>query len=119
MEHVTDLDERLRAWQQSAEPRFTSVIADDRLSWSVDTHITPWPPPVGHAALVAGDAIHNLRSSLDVVVWDHTDTSGLTQAQKQQIGFPICDVDNAALPGSLPSGTAPRSDGCLCDRARR
>jgi hypothetical protein len=46
-------------------------------------------PPLDEWALILGDAIHNLRSALDVLVWAHVDTAALNDKQARQIAFPV------------------------------
>ncbi len=57
----------------------------DRYIWNM----TDSPPD--HVALLVGDALHNLRSSLDHLVWALSEQSGHTIANQdaRQISFPI------------------------------
>jgi hypothetical protein len=53
-------------------------------------------------ALIAGDAIQNLRSSLDHLAWHLVDIgqanlpAPLTESERKRIGFPITDTDSPA-----------------------
>jgi hypothetical protein len=61
----------------------------DRLADRYIWNMTDSPPD--HVALLVGDALHNLRSSLDHLVWALSEQSGQTIANQvaRQISFPI------------------------------
>lgn len=79
-------------WERKAEPVFDTSISPDRLSWRVQITLTTWPPPLEHWALMAGDAVHNMRSALDALVWENTNTESLSPGQRQKVAFPIADT---------------------------
>lgn len=76
------------------------------------------PPPLSEWALILGDAIHNLRSALDVLVWAHVDEGTLSERQARDIAFPIWseaskwDDNSARLLATVPAEIAQRIHGC-------
>jgi hypothetical protein len=64
------------------------AIAADRLSWSLRLGEVP-DPPLTTWALIAGDAIHNLRSALDVAVFELADATSLTPKDQQRVALPV------------------------------
>jgi hypothetical protein len=66
-------------------------ISEDRLHWEVRLDDSVVSPPLDEWALVLGDAVHNLRSSLDVLIWSCTDEASLTAEQARHVAFPVND----------------------------
>lgn len=99
--HTYELLGAIAEWTASAGIQQFAVIAENRLSWSVNLDFSA-PPPIEQWALIAGDAIHNARSSLDVAVFELVSGDQLPDKQKQAVAFPIV-VDAESW-----SGTAQR-----------
>lgn len=99
--HAHELLGAIAEWTASAGLRQYAVIAEDRLSWSVNLDV-PAPPPIRDWALIAGDAVHNARSALDVAVFELARGDQLPAVQQQAIAFPI------VVDGQKWSGTALR-----------
>lgn len=127
-EHVADLRAEVDHWAETRGQQIDSGIGEDRLSWWVESRIDNWPPPLTHWALVAGDAIHNLRSVLDVLVWCLADTGSLTDPQRKALQFPIVtdpakwEADGPRRLRSVPEPYLTRiRDGqpCWLDQAQR
>lgn len=87
-QHGLELQTRMSGWSSRVDLRPVASIAADRLSWELRLPVFD-PPPLDEWALILGDAIHNIRSSLDVLVWAHIDEGALTEGQKKSISFPI------------------------------
>lgn len=87
-QHSHELQSRIAGWAATANPRPLTSLAEDRLSWEVRLSAFD-PPSLGEWALILGDAIHNLRSALDVLVWAHADHPALSSAEAKSIAFPI------------------------------
>ena len=69
------------------------AIAEDRLSWSLRLGEVP-EPPLATWALIAGDAIHNLRSALDVAVFELADAKSLKPKEQQRVALPVVGDPN-------------------------
>ncbi|WP_019874367.1 hypothetical protein [Sporichthya polymorpha] len=93
-QHGLELQGRLATWAAIANPRPVATISSDRLSWEVRLSKFD-PPPLLEWALILGDAIHNLRAALDVLVWAHADEAGLTTGQAKSIAFPVWTDESA------------------------
>jgi hypothetical protein len=93
-QHGIELQSRLAAWTSIANPHAVAAISGDRLSWEVRLSVFD-PPPLREWALMLGDAIHNLRSALDVLVWAYADAGSLTAAQAKSLAFPIWTDESA------------------------
>lgn len=83
-----ELERSIQGWGADANLRPEATIAEDRLSWEVRMRLDEPLPPYAWA-LIAGDAIHNLRSALDVLVWSHAQPAMLTGPQQQALCFPV------------------------------
>ena len=59
------------------------------VEWRAEVREQP-PSQIG---LIVGDIIHNLRSSLDHIVWELVERGGarLTESERRKLGFPIYD----------------------------
>ncbi len=116
-QHGLELQARIVGWTASANPRPVATIATDRLSWEVRLSAFD-PPPLSEWALILGDAVHNLRSALDVLVWAHVDEGTLSERQARDIAFPIWsdaskwDDNSARLLATVPAEIAQRIHGC-------
>lgn len=76
--HLKDLQEMQRCWFQGNAYRF--YITPDRVAGSVRYDIGFDNPFVADEfGVIIGDIIHNLRSSLDVLVWELVGLDGGTQ----------------------------------------
>lgn len=110
--------ERLKAdiaWWANSEahppvnfrPKFHSK--DHRVAfWIKGIH-----PPKPSWGLVFGDAIHNLRASLDHIAWEMVRASGvrLSERAKEGVQFPICAKDRAAYEALCQSRRLPGVSG--------
>lgn len=84
-----ELHSRYAAWAKSTDlNNFVVTIDDDRCGWQVRLPDFAGPP-VDKWRLILGDAVHNVRSALDHLVWAHADTEGLTEGQQSLLSFPI------------------------------
>jgi hypothetical protein len=116
-QHGHELQSRITGWAATANPGLHATIAEDRLGWELRLSAFD-PPPLNEWALILGDAVHNLRSALDVLVWSQADHSALTPAQARHIAFPIWVaesswVDHAArVLRTLPHGLVDRIRHC-------
>lgn len=86
-----DLQVAIESWRTSGPATIAGSIAEDRLSYEVRLD-TVNEPPVAGWALLAGDALHNLRSALDSLVWSFVDPAAVSERQARQVQFPICET---------------------------
>lgn len=88
-QHTHELLGSFTSWTISNVPAKTvQRIAEDRLSWTV--HLGEFPdPPFLWWSLIAGDAIHNLRSALDVAVYELGDAKSLAAKEQERVTFPL------------------------------
>jgi hypothetical protein len=86
--HTHDLLGAFAQWTTSMDIQQDVEIAADRLSWTLRLGFQPGPP-LRERALIAGDAIHNARSALDVAVYELANGDSLTSPQQKAVAFPI------------------------------
>ena len=79
---------RIETW--SAGQPFTTdkTLSEDGLTASVILRVKH-PPPLDEWALVFGDAVHNLRSALDSLVWELAHFDGHEPRRPRDLYFPI------------------------------
>lgn len=87
-QHIRELESRIGTWAATSGYGPAAAISEDRLSWEVRARL-PQPPPLAEWSLIAGDAVHTLRSALDVLVWANSAGSSLEPKQREKIGFPL------------------------------
>ncbi len=81
----------MQAWAQEHPFRAETKIADDRLSWSLFLRVDHQPPLDTEWNFAFGEVIHNLRSSLNNMVYDIAVWTGVTDARAlRRVQFPIC-----------------------------
>ena len=94
---VTHIDELERALEVPLRPGIFALRLAGRYPQITSLFVTIDVPPTEiypRAMLIAGDAIHNLRSALDHCVWSATERLGdLSDADKRRISFPISRKD--------------------------
>lgn len=88
-QHTHELLGSFTSWTITNVPAKTvQRIAEDRLSWTV--HLGEFPdPPFLWWSLIAGDAIHNLRTALDVAVYELGDAKSLAAKEQERVTFPL------------------------------
>jgi hypothetical protein len=87
-QHRHDLVGRFAAWAGTSRPHPEASIADDRLSYEVRVRMRH-APPLEEWSLILGDALHNLRSALDVLVWALAEPASLSEAQRRRVMWPV------------------------------
>ena len=87
-QHRHDLVGRIAAWAGTSQPHPDASIAEDRLSYEVRVRMRH-SPPLEEWSLILGDALHNLRSALDVLVWSLADPASLSGAQQRRVMWPV------------------------------
>lgn len=90
--HVRELEAAFEMHSSSHKAGFEVVVSEDRRSAKVFARIDALPP-VREWSLIAGDAIHNYRSSLDALAWElaHLDGRNPHPKFEKQVYFPICE----------------------------
>jgi hypothetical protein len=84
-EHVRDLEAEVRRFH---ETRPYEVGTDEESQPGKRlTKLTKAERPPDRLALIAGDVIHNLRSALDLLIWQLVEANGVTPSR--QDAFPI------------------------------
>lgn len=96
--HVMEFDARVAMWASAGNVEPIPTIADDRLSFELRLKVTN-APPLSEWALIVGDAIHNLRSALDVFVWSNADLASLTEREQRALMWPVV-TDPAIWPSA-------------------
>jgi hypothetical protein len=87
-QHRHDLVGRIAVWSGTSRPRPDASIAADRLSYEVRVRLQH-APPLEEWSLILGDALHNLRSALDVLVWALAEPASLSDAQQRRVMWPV------------------------------
>ncbi|MBO1768248.1 hypothetical protein [Allobranchiibius sp. GilTou38] len=116
-QHRHDLVGRIAAWAGTSPPKYDGNIADDRLSYEVRVQMRH-SPPLEEWSLILGDALHNLRSALDVLVWSLAEVETLSGKEQKRLMWPVVVereswVDAAArsLP-AVPADVVARIEEC-------
>lgn len=85
-EHVGDVEREIRYWRSQNQNPITHHHNADKteyyfhVTWSIEPDLTRW-------AVIAGDCVHALRSSLDHAMWACAQVEGLPREWRGQ--FPI------------------------------
>ena len=106
-EHIERLDSDITSFRL-AHPYTSIVEGDDQGYWVFRAVIDVEPPPLFGG--IAGDAIHNLRSSLDLL-WKHAYTGGEWNRDRKD-SFPFFE-SNAELEARLERETPGRHRSAL------
>lgn len=85
--HGEQLAADITAWLAKNPIRLESSIADDRLSWQLALVIDP-AAPLDDWGFVFGDAIHDLRSTLNTLLSRIAIASGATAKEQLAVQFP-------------------------------
>lgn len=90
--HMMELQQRIEEWE-ALRPVGTKAaqVAEREVSISL---VVAVPPPLEALATIFGDAVHNLRSALDAVVWGMATFEGARPATKdaeKKVQFPLFD----------------------------
>lgn len=116
-QHRHDLVGRIAAWAGTSSPHFDASIADDRLSYEVRVRMRH-SPPLEEWSLILGDALHNLRSALDVLVWSLAETETLSDGKQRRVMWPVvvnpekwADAASSSL-ASVPAEVVDRIGQC-------
>jgi hypothetical protein len=91
--HIAAIGAIIRDWLPTIGQPAAS-IAEDRLSWAVRLSL-PEPAPLESLSLAFGDAIHNLRSALDHLVWSYASPDQLDDEARRQLTFPACRAETS------------------------
>ena len=101
-EHYSSVVERITAWQRRSPHRLSFEKDPDGRQRTARLVVHEEIPR--DVALGIGDCVHNLRSSLDHLVWAATLARVTTPANPQRVMFPICDDERQwtdEAPGSV------------------
>lgn len=88
-EHLDALDREVRAFSDSKPYELISEVDPETGDYVYRLHLN-WPGarPPDHLSLIAGDIVHNLRTSLDYVVWQLAE---LGRGANFTIQFPLIE----------------------------
>ena len=87
---LSEMNMMLAVWSKGSTVKTRKVISDDQHRIDIFVDI-PAPPPVSEMSLVLGDAVHNLRSALDAVVWELANLDQENPPKNpREVTFPIC-----------------------------
>lgn len=101
--HVSELEQAMSGWVDPVRHSLDIVLADD--GWKVEATFTLWElPPLSRWALIIGDCVHNIRTALDVFVWENS--VELPETKRRAAAYPILQVnddidDDEAVPHRL------------------
>src|ERR1035441_5945672 len=82
------LDDEVRAWQDTKPYTFTHEVNAKFTRYSIVAYVHN-EPPITHWSLIISDIFHNLRCSLDHLIYA---VAVHESADAEGIQFPICDV---------------------------
>ena len=96
-EHVDALEAEMSGVYTNTHPLALDLPSEWEFAviWNV--------PSIIHASTVAGDAVHNIRSALDYLVWDLVGQAGIEQPGRHT-NFPIFDKRKEFLDHALRGG---------------
>lgn len=90
--HVSDLGEQLakaiQDWVADGHYRVEAAIAENRLSWELRLCVDE-QPPLGKWGHIFANAISDLRSTLNNVLWGVAEVEGITLEKPKLVQFPI------------------------------
>lgn len=87
--HVRDLDVAIRAFTDR-NPGRECVVSQPQSDTAYTLHCVRLLTPIGSdIPVIAGDAVHNLRSALDHLAWQLVEANGQTPGRHTY--FPLCD----------------------------
>lgn len=95
----------IQDWSTNNPPTATPRIAIGRLSWELEIHVAE--PPFEEWSGLYDDAIHNLRKTLDRLVWGVATTKNKNPAKPNQIQFPLVEKKENWLRESSRIGELP------------
>jgi hypothetical protein len=84
--HVADLNELFRKQRP-----FSYIFEKNTKTGECATFAKKNEAVIDQAALISGDAVHNLRSALDHVYWDIVSPFATTDGDRRQVQFPFCE----------------------------
>jgi hypothetical protein len=91
MKLMRELESELHLWAISAGLRYESSVGPSGNSVVVILR-TKRNPPTELWSLLMGDMLHNLRSSLDALVWELAHVDGAAPTKPTQVQFPCCST---------------------------
>lgn len=102
-----ELQGRIETWSASQPFTTDKVLSEDGLTASVILRVRQ-PPPLDEWSLLLGDALHNVRSSLDSLVWELAHYDGRKPDRPKDLYFPIVTEEArwpraAGMIGSCPA----------------
>ncbi|HEU5270323.1 MAG TPA: hypothetical protein VFU36_10405 [Jatrophihabitans sp.] len=91
--HIAAINTIIENWLPTVgQP--VAAIANDRLSWDVRLSLST-PASLESLSLTFGDAIHNLRSALDHLVWSYASPDQLDDEARRQLAFPASQTEQS------------------------
>lgn len=95
---LREFQSRIETWSAGQPFATDKVLSEDGLVASVILRVKQ-PAPVDEWALLFGDAVHNLRSALDSLVWELAHIDGNAPRNPRGLYFPIV-ADEARWPSA-------------------
>jgi len=85
------LSDSIKVWMATDPIKGAAQVADDRLSWELRLSVAS--PEFDAWGLMFGDAVHNLRSMLDNLVYSIAESEGANARGLKNVQFPIVSND--------------------------
>lgn len=85
--HLNDLQDRMLLWDAAGHVWADLTLDDTRKHVGSVLRVDALPP-LSEMSLLLGDAVHNMRSSLDGLAWELCHLEGKSPAHPKQIYFP-------------------------------
>ena len=114
--HINDLERRLHTFRESRPYRLISEPDADARQQLCKVRVHAAIPP--ELAVVAGEIVHQLRSSLDHLAWQLWDKNGRVKLREDKVYFPVYEADdkyNAERPNKVEGVFAPAAVRILDD----
>ena len=99
-QHIQNLEREVREFLDG-NPYRVGIKPDPQFPKAVTQHyLARAEPMTAIIPLIAGDALHNMRSALDYLAWDLVEIGSLAQGitltatERKRIGFPIVDTES-------------------------
>jgi hypothetical protein len=103
---LREFQSRVETWSAGQPFDTDKVLSEDGLVASVILRVNQ-PPPVDEWALLFGDAVHNLRSALESLVWELAHYDGNVPTNPRGLYFPIVKDEEGWPPAAKMLDSCP------------
>ncbi|MFE5643250.1 hypothetical protein [Rhodococcus sp. NPDC056516] len=88
LSHIESLEHEVATWAREST-RIVHRKSDDGRRFEVEIQVVT-PPPSNEWGQIFGDAVHKLRSALDLWMWEKTKEQSKGDIEPRDVYFPVC-----------------------------